>query len=509
MNYFSQLTQQLRQVWQGMSPGRRIAMVLILIIGVATVLGIGYWASQPDYRVAFSGLAAEDASAITNKLQASSVPYKLDAGGTSILVPADKLQQVKIELAADGLPSKGGAGFEMFDKSSFGMTPFAQQVNYLRALQAELARTIMQIDPIVYARVHIVRPDPTPFLREKKPTTVSVMVRLKPGATLSRNAAASVVALVSRSVEGLGRENVTIVDTHGRLLSEDINPETGMIGSHLEYRRELESYLSSRAEQMLAQVVGPGRALVRVTADLNFQKHKEKKETYSPEGKVASKEMITSSKTAGAAPKGGAPGTASNTGKGGSGPGGGGTTAEETVQTDYVISKITQETEEKFGGIDRLTIAALVDLSPSDKDAKDAAPSLKLADAEEIIKQAVGYKTGRDEIKVTGAQLKVPEEPANADEHLESVQQWQNILNLVRYASLGLAALAALGIGWMVLRRGKPTSPEPAQNAPGKAAERDPLVESLSSAAEQNPEALVRVLEAWLEKSEQPRRMAA
>src|SRR5258707_1354712 len=134
MNYFSQLTQQLRQVWLGMSPGRRVAMVLILIVGVAVVLGIGYWASQPDYRVAFSGLAAEDASAITNKLQASNVPYKLDAGARRSWCPPTRSRPEKIELAADGLPSKGGSGLEIFDKSTFGMSPFTQQVNFLRAL---------------------------------------------------------------------------------------------------------------------------------------------------------------------------------------------------------------------------------------------------------------------------------------------------------------------------------------------------------------------------------------
>src|SRR5262249_42757446 len=152
------------------------------------------------------------------------------------------------------------------------MTPFTEHVNYLRALQAELARTIMQIDPVTAARVHIVRPDPSPFIREQKPTTASVMLRLRPGSTLSRNIAAGIVSLVSRSVEGLTPDNVTLVDANGRLLSDPHAAEGGSMGPQMEYRRELETYLATKAEGMLAQVLGAGRAVVRVTADINFQR---------------------------------------------------------------------------------------------------------------------------------------------------------------------------------------------------------------------------------------------
>src|SRR5207245_7808273 len=130
-----------------------------------------------------------------------------------------------------------------------------------------------------------------------KPTTASVMLRLKPGTTLSRQLGGGIAAFIARSVEGLTRENVTLVDASGRVLSEDQNQETGHIASQLEYRRELETYLASKAENMLAQVFGPGRAVVRVTADINFQRHREKKETYNPDGRVATSEKITTTKT--------------------------------------------------------------------------------------------------------------------------------------------------------------------------------------------------------------------
>src|SRR5262249_1383055 len=150
------------------------------------------------------------------------------------------------------LPVKGGKGFELFDQSTLGATPFTQHVNYMRALQAELAKTIMQIDPVTFARVHIVKPEPSPFLRDQKPTTASVMLKLKHGSSLNRNTSAGIIALVTRSVEGLTRENVTLVDSQGRLLFEENTSEAGMMGSHMDYRRELESYLASKAEGMLA-----------------------------------------------------------------------------------------------------------------------------------------------------------------------------------------------------------------------------------------------------------------
>jgi flagellar M-ring protein FliF len=511
MNSPSQLTQQLHQLWESMSPVRRVGMVAVLLAAMAVVLGVGYWASQPDYRVLYTGLSADDAAAITAKLQGQGTPYRLEASGTTVLVPAEHIQQARVSLAAEGLPQKGGKGFELFDQSPLGMTPFTQQVNYLRALQAELARTITQIEPIEAARVHIVRPDPTPFLREQKPTTASVMVRLKTGASLPRQVSAGVIALVARSVEGLARENVAIIDANGRVLSGDHDPETGQIGSQLEYRRELENYLSARAESMLAPVVGPGRAMVRVTADVNFQRHREKKETYQPDGRVATKEIVTTSKTTGGGGSGprGPAGTTANLGKGAASMGlaaGGQNSTDESIQTDYVVSKTTEEFEDKMGSVERLTVAALVDLESEDKDGNKQM-AMALADVEEIVKKAVGFKTGRDDIKVTSVRLNSPGADLAPDAEWVGVQRWQTIADLVRQASLGIAALAALGMGWMALRRLAPSSPSRPPVAEPQAPAQSPMLDRLTQTALQDPEALARVLAKWLdqERNERPK----
>ena len=406
MDFLRRLTTQLRQLWQGMSFARRVTFVVLAAVFTAAVVGVGFWASQPDYRVLYSGLSLEDAGAVTAKLQTQNVPFRLTSGGTTILVPAEQVQQLKVDLAMEGLPSKQ-KGLELFDDSTFGMTPFMQHVNYGRALQNELAKSIMRLDPVAFARVHLVRPEQSPFVRDQKPTTASVILWLKPGKSLSAGMAGGIVALVARAVEGLTPENVTLLDSSGRILSEPRPGEaTAAAVGHLEARRELENHLATKAEQMLAQLLGPNRAVVRVSAEINFKNLREKRETYSPEDRVAKMEKVTSVKNAtGGQTKGGPAGAASNTAPNRPPPAGpGGTNSEETVETDYAVSKSETELEDHASTIERLTVAALVDLSRSD-DPNQPGPAMTREEAEEIIKQAIGYKDGRDKIKVNDVKL--------------------------------------------------------------------------------------------------------
>jgi flagellar M-ring protein FliF len=510
MDFLRRVMQQFRQIWQGLSWARRIGILFLTGLCVAVVAGVAYWASQPDYRVLYTNLAPEDADAITSKLQANSISYRLAAGGQTVLVPAEQVAQVRVDLAAEGLPAKGGKGFELFDMSALSLTPLAERVNFVRALQGELAKTIMQLEPVVNARVHIVLPDQSPFVREQTPAKASVMLRLKPGAPLSRNMAKGITALVARSVEGLTPENVALVDANGRLLSEPGDGDGEIGDGNLDYRRQLEKYLASKAEEMLAQALGPGRAVVRVTADVNYRRLRERKENYSPEERVIMNEKVTSSRssTAGGGGPRGPAGTASNvpprqTG----GPAAGGTTGtsqDETTETSYAISKVTQEFEEKIGTIERLTVAALVDLPKGEGGA--AAPGMTLQDAQDIIRQAVGFKTNRDEIKVTDVKLVGSAEATATDQEWEKIQLWQNVANIVRNASLGIAALVGLVLGWMVFRR---LRPPPQPETPSPVPERPPGAERLTQAVQQNPAAVARALSIWLENISRPRQGAA
>ncbi len=506
MEFLRRVSQQFRQIWQGLSWPRRLGMLFLTGLCVALVAGVAYWASQPDFRVLYTNLSPEDAGAITAKLQAGGVTYRLTGGGQTILVPAEQVAQARVDLAAEGLPAKGGKGFELFDMSALSLTPLAERVNFVRALQAELAKTIMQLEPVATARVHVVLPDQSPFVREQMPAKASVMLRLKPGATLSRNMAQGITALVARSVEGLTPENVSIVDANGRLLSEPTDPDTGMADSHMDYRRQLEKYLASKAEEMLTQALGPHRAVVRITADVNFKRLRERKENYSPEDRVIMNEKVTNSRstTTGAGARGPA-GTASNVPPRQPGGGAGGTTGtsqDETTETSYAISKVTQEFEEKIGTIERLTVAALVDLG---KGEGGAAPTMSLQDVQDIIRQAVGFKTNRDEIKVTDVKLVGGAEATASDQEWEKIQLWQNVANIVRNASLGIAALVGLVLGWMVFRRLRPAPVPPPTPSPQRALR----AERLSQAVQQNPAAVARALSVWLENLSRPQQGAA
>lgn len=472
MSFMQRLLRQMQDIWKGMSPARRVLVAGAGLLAALGLIAVGYYAQQADYRPLFTGLPVEEAGAVTAKLESRGVPYRLASGGTTVLVPAEQVQQARVVLAADGIPSRGGKGFELFDESSLVMTPFVQNVNYSRALQAELARSIMQIEPVSFAKVLIARPEQSPFLREQKPTTASVVLQLKQGATLNRTVAAGIVALVAWGVEGLTPENVTLVDSKGRILSEQHGPDDEAVpGSQLEFRRDLERDLAAKAEEMLAKTLGYGRAVVRVTADVNFKRVKEKRERYSPEEKAVSFEKVSSSKTpsGGGGPRG-IPGAASNgvrgavgTGAGGGG-GGGGTGSQEETETQYLVSKSTQESEDRMGTVERLSVATLVDLNGQDG---SNSPILSREEVEDIVKRAVGFsKDRKDEIKVSNVRLASPIDLSTNDEETANLKKVEAYVTIARNASLGLSGLLAMLLGFLFLRRVKPRAAPPAPANP-------------------------------------------
>ena len=496
MNGFQAFLQQLAQVWRGMSTMRRIALV-VAVGTILAVAGIVWYFSQTEYRVLYSGLSIDDAGTVTGKLQAQNIPFKLGAGGTAVLVPADQVQQARVSLAGEGMAFRGGKGFEIFDDSSLGMTPFVQNVNYNRALQAELARSIGQMEPIASARVHIVRPESSAFVRDQKPTTASVMLKLKPGATLNRSTAQAITALVSHAVEGLTDDSVTLVDaSNGRLLSDMRSDVDGTPSTQLEYRRQLEDYLASKAEELLGKSLGYGKAIIKVTADVNFKRVKEKKETYSPEDRVAVSERVTNSNTTsgGAGGARGVAGAGSNTGR--SNPAaasGGGNAKEETVQTDYLVSKTVREFEDKLGNIERLTIAAMVDLSGGG----ETPSTLSMEEVRKLIKQAVGFKQGRDDIEVSNMKLPSLLPPEEPDEDAAHISRWQAYIVMARNGAFGLSAVLALVLGFLFLRRMRRA---PAELAPAPVAAANPgesieaVLNEITIAARQDPATMVRLL---------------
>lgn len=463
METLRRLAAQMREYWAGLGLGRRV-LIVGATLGVMLAVGTVVYLSRPQYVPVYRDLAPEEAGAMRTALLAQNIPAELSADATAILVPQDRAPEARVALAGAGLPTRGGKGYELFDETSLMTTPFVQSVNYQRALQAELSRSIGQLESVQSARVLIAKPEPSPFVRDQKQPTASVIIKLKPGAVMSRTTAGSVVSLVARSVEGLKPENVTVVDSGGRLLSDPHAGERDSLPTpQLEYRRELETYLAEKAEAMLAQHLGPGRAVVKVSADINFQHLKEQQRTYSPDGRVAKSELTQTSKSTGSGPRGVA-GAASNVARSGggaplnSGSSGGSTSSDETIRTDYALSETIRDVEDRMGAVTRLSIAALVDLNPQ----AEGQTVITATDASELIQRAIGFRTGRDEVKVTNAKLTGPVGPAEPDETLSRLQRLQAYVGLARNISLALAAfLVVLIVALLALRRRRVPEPEP------------------------------------------------
>lgn len=367
--------------------------------------------STSDFAVLYSSLPPEDAGRIVEYLKESGVKYKLSSGGSTVMAPSDRVYELRMELASKGFPQGAGAGFELFDKTNFGATDFTQKVNYTRALQGELARTIMALNPVELARVHIVIPEERLFSEQQRPTTASIVLKLKPGTYILDAQVRGVVNLVASAVQGLSPEFITVVDTDGNMMwrgggaSTAQGPSTGaMTTAQLEAKMSFEQEMQRRVETMLDRALGIGKAVVRVYADINFDSTERASEIYQPVAGglgIPIAEQTTEEQRRSDGPAvGGVAGTPSNvegypivTGAAGS--------KSDYTRTDrtinYEVSKVVEKAVIAPGKVERISVAAMVD-------------GVLTQDKQETIKQvisaAVGIRTERgDEIAVTGMEF--------------------------------------------------------------------------------------------------------
>jgi len=426
MNFIQKLT----AIWQNVSLVQKaMLLAIVLTVGVAFTL-LTYWAQQPDMGLLYSGLDPEDAGKVVDKITEKDIAYKLAAGGTTIYAPKEHIAQLRLEMAKAGLPGNSQQGYGIFDDEKIGISPFVQNVNLQRALQDEIAKSIQMIDGVGHARVHIVKPQHSLFTSQKEQTSASVVLQIKPGYKLGAANIAAITHIVAGSIEGLGSESVTVVDSQGRLLSGDSgNAMIGGAGSVADYRERVEQGLANKVEDMLTTVLGSGRAMVKVSADIDMTSSNVAKESYDEGKKVPTKEEITSESSSEGA-------SASN----------GSTMKNETIVTEYAVPKTVQQTTELAGEIISLTVAAFVDLSPveaeeGEEQAASSEPIMELAEIEEIIKRAVGPKLTEDGLKVVNVKFNRPTETlvnqASGESKLDFVA-------IAGQASLGIMAVCAL-----------------------------------------------------------------
>ncbi|HLP24885.1 MAG TPA: flagellar basal-body MS-ring/collar protein FliF, partial [Acidobacteriota bacterium] len=282
-------------LWQQLGLNQRVSLIVATVAVIGGMIALVLWSRRPDYQLLYARLAEKDATAIISELQTRNIPYQVSAGGTAVQVPADQVYKLRMDLASKGLPSGDGVGFEIFDKGQFGLSDFVQRTNYLRAIQGELARTITQLQGVRAARVMIVQPENRLLLTEQGVrSTASVFVDMG-GTRLETDQVNAIRHLVANAVQGLTPDQVAVVDNRGRVLSEELkqDPTLGNASSQMRYKQQVEDYLSRKVETMLSAVIGPGAAVVRVSADIDTEATTQLQEKFDPDGQVVRSQTIT------------------------------------------------------------------------------------------------------------------------------------------------------------------------------------------------------------------------
>ncbi|WP_017873953.1 flagellar basal-body MS-ring/collar protein FliF [Candidatus Caldatribacterium saccharofermentans] len=365
-------TEQVKNVWGGMTQPQRVLFLLVSTALFAGLITLFLYSGKPDYAPLFRSTDPQETGRVVDALAELGIPHRLSSGGTVVEVPQDRLHEARMKLAQKGFPTRG-TGFEVFDRNTFGLTSFLQRVNYQRALQGELERTIMQLAEVEAARVHVVLPEERLFAEDRKEPTASVVLRLRPGATLREEQIEAIAHLVANSVEGLDPQRVAIVDDRGNILATGTKEGTTLLGlanltaAQIEVKREVEEVLTRRIQTMLESVLGREQAVVRVSADVNFERREGEKEVFEPvlegEGIVRSTKETEERYEGTATPPGGAAGVASNIPVYGEREERGTQSTynrrESTV--NYEVNRILERFSSSPGRIERLSVAVLVD----------------------------------------------------------------------------------------------------------------------------------------------------
>ncbi len=436
--------------------------LLVVIVG-GSIIGLSFMQKE-TYNTLFAGLSTEDASMVVQKLKELKVPYKLGLGGTSISVPKEKVYDARLMLAGqNALPGGAGMGYELFDKANYGMTEFMQNVNYKRAIQGELSRTINQMPEIKGSRVHIAIPEQTLYSAREKEVTASVFIKTKPGKMLSKEQVTGVVQLVAGSVEGLKPENVTVVDSSGKVLFKNNGGDsgTGMVlsGQQYELQKSVERTLEESVQSMLDKFLPSNRSIVRANVELNLRKVEKVEEEMQPtkSAVTAEKKSVERNvnRTGGPA---GVPGVASNVpnlaGKNSAAQrADAGARSNESErqesQVSYEVSKTVSKIVEPFGDVKRMSLAIVVDgkyekvkgqkgeeLKYSPRSQKD------LTDIKSIVSRAVGYNEERgDKIEVLNVPFEV-DQLADDKAAFDSTERTQMLYSAGRYVFYVIIALA-------------------------------------------------------------------
>lgn len=506
--------------WNQLPRSRQIVLGGIVAATLVAFYFIFMASKSPTMVVAFSGLAPEDSAAIADQLESDGVPYKIGAGGSSVSVPANEVAEVRIKLAAAGLPKGGSVGLEIFDKTNFGATDFVQQVNYRRGLEGELARSINTLNGVKASRVHIVIPEEAIFAKDQKKATASVLLQLKSGAHLNEDQVRGITNLVTNSVEGLEQGGVTIIDETGHVLFDGAtfdNPySTGATASQLDLQHQYEASLQNDVNQTLAKVVGAGRSAVTVRATLNFDKVTAVEDKFGAADQAVPRSSTTSTESFNGdnLNVGNVPGTGTNGGTGGgtnTTANGNSTYTKTETTTNNEINKTTSTTVKAPGSLQKLSVSVVLDESVT-------------AAQEASITSAVAAAVGLDQLR--GDTLSVTRLPFDesavqdllpaASDGLGTYLSYLKLLLPMLAVILGfiLVTLLLRSLGKRQLALPAPRQVPMLQPAPAMASlagggdmpmlqpATDPHEERVLRLADANPRAVADVVQTWIREEE-------
>ncbi|MGR3176387.1 MAG: flagellar basal-body MS-ring/collar protein FliF [Candidatus Scalindua sp.] len=448
----SQITAQFGNIWKGTSFGQRLTFIIVILGFTAGLLAVIFWARTPEYGLLYSDLSQKEAAEVVTYLRDNNIVYKIKDNGSTVLVPANKIYEARMALAESSLP-RGEVGFELFDKVKFGMSNLAQKVNYRRALQGELSKTIASLDGVAWAKVQIVIPEPSLFIKEEKRSTASVVIKMRKRNALKAEMIAGIIHLISTSVEGLSIEDITITDSRGNLLSRSGESKlSAVITSQFDLSRKIEENYASKAMSIVEKITGPGKVIVKVSADLEFKHVDEKQIEYDNERKVPISQVITTQSTE--MPQGNSGDASGRMSK----------ESEETETTQYALSKVERVISEHEARIKRLTVAVLVDGHYEEEETGDGKVNRKYIPRTEeelkqiaaIVKQAIGLDESpprNDRFEIQGVEFQHHLPVYVDEESVKAADKKEFMLSIVRSSSLVIAVLAFLLFASRALKR--------------------------------------------------------
>ena len=471
---------------------QRITIGLAAIMTMAAILMVSRWNKERDFRPLYTSLSQEDAGAVLAKVRESGSEFRLSESGSTVLVPSGKVAELRLQLATAGIPRSGRIGFELFDKNNFGTSDFAEQVNYHRALEGELERSVMSLADVEQARVHLTFPKDSVFLESKQPAKASVLVKLRPGAKLSPLNVAAICQLTASAVEGLGPEGVSVVDMHGNLLNrprQAASPDAAESEAALEYRQKIERDLLAKINTTLEPLLGPDKFRAAVFVDCDSSSGEQSEETFDPTKSV----MVTSQKTediSGGSLANGVPGTASNLPRPTSRPGASGTgTSRRTENINYQSSRVVRHTRLPQGNVKRVSVSLIVDHTvrwqgtgaKAKRTIEPPSPE-KLKSIHDLVAGVIGFSQSRgDQIVVESlpfestltAEPVASLDPGHAPSPGKPADLRDLLNNRMVLTGAGAAVLVVVLLGAVFVGRGRRRD-APSVSMPGQLAEASP-----------------------------------